>query len=429
MSFDVVEAKDSAMTAFVNNNDFNISLVEGGICAPKGFKASGIHCGIRESRKKRDLALIVSEVEASAAGCFTRNIVKGAPVLLSQRNIDNGYAQAIICNSGNANTCNANGMEIAQGMCDLVYRKLGIPSDNVIVASTGVIGQPMSLEPIANGMDELVENLFDDPSASKQAAEAIMTTDTRLKEIAIEFAIDGVPCRIGAIAKGSGMINPNMATMLCFITCDVNITPQLLQEALSADILDSFNMITVDGDTSTNDSVCIMANGRAGNPRIATKNYDYEVFCEALNTVTTYISKNMARDGEGATKLIECCAKGCISKENARIVAKSVVSSNLVKAAMFGADANWGRILCALGYGGGYIDLPRVSVDFISAKGQIHVCEKGFGVPFSEELAKEILSEDCIRILVNVGNGKYSATAWGCDLTYDYVKINGDYRT
>lgn len=428
MSYNLINSTDS-MTAFVNNSDYTMNEIEGGICAPKGFKASGIHCGIRATRTKRDLALIVSDVEASAAGAFTRNIVKGAPVIVSQKHLEDGYAQAIICNSGNANTCNANGIEIANGMCELVNKKLGIPFDNVLVASTGVIGQEMSLEPMINGMDELADNLFDDPSASKMAAEAIMTTDTRMKEIAIEFDIDGVVCRIGAIAKGSGMINPNMATMLCFVTSDVNIMPELLQKAVAEIIPETFNMVSVDGDTSTNDSVCVLANGMAGNKRISSKGYEYDVFFEALRAVMTYISKNLASDGEGATKFIECCVKGAASTEIARTLAKSVISSSLVKAAMFGADANWGRVLCAMGYGGGYIDLNRVCVDFASRKGSIRVCERGYGIPFSEELAKEILSENEIRINVIAGTGKGSATAWGCDLTYDYVKINGDYRT
>lgn len=428
MSFNLSD--ENGNIKFVNNTNFDITLVEGGVCAPHGFKASGIHCGIRASRTKRDFALIVSDVDCSAAGAFTKNVVKGAPVVLSQKNVSDGHARAIICNSGNANTCAPNGMEIARGMCRLAADKLGISEDDVLVASTGVIGQPMSMEPMEKGMDELVSNLFDDAMASKYAAEAIMTTDTRLKEIAIEFELGGKNCRIGAIAKGSGMINPNMATMLCFITTDVNIAPEILQRILSNDILDSFNMVCVDGDTSTNDTVLVLANGLAKNDRITDeKSYDFEVFSEALRSVTTYISKNLAADGEGATKLIECNIRGSISIENARKAASSVIASSLVKAAMFGADANWGRILCALGYGGAYIDVNKVSVDFASAKGVINVCKNGGAVDFSEEKAKEILLENYIAINVSIGNGKYGATAWGCDLTYDYVKINGDYRS
>ena len=401
--------------------------IEGGVCAPQGFKASGIYCGIRKNKTKKDLALIFSAVPASAAAVYTTNLVKGAPLIVTKENIKDGKAQAIICNSGNANTCNANGIEIAEQMCELIATELNINKRDVIVGSTGVIGQPLSIDPIKYGIPELVANLSD--NGSQIAAEGIMTTDTKLKEIALEFEIDGETCKIGAIAKGSGMIHPNMATMLVFITSDLNIDSALLQKALSDVVKDTFNMISVDGDTSTNDTVAIMANGLAGNDKIETENEDYHVFVKALNTVMVDLSRKIAKDGEGATKLLECKVDGAESKDIARTVAKSVICSSLTKAAMFGADANWGRILCAIGYSGAKVDVTKVDVSFKSAAGIIEVCKDGSGVDFSEEKAKEILLEDEIEILVSLHSGNASATAYGCDLTYDYVKINGDYRT
>ena len=406
-----------------------MNIIEGGICAPKGFKASGIHCGIRAGRTKRDLSLILSEKKCATAAVFTKNIVKGAPIIVTKKNIADGYAQAVICNSGNANTCNSNGIEIAEGMCELVSSKLGIPATDVVVASTGVIGEKMTLDPIAAGMDELVAALSDAKDASSIAAEGIMTTDTRLKEIAVEFEIGGKTCRLGAIAKGSGMIHPNMATMLSFITCDADIAPELLQKALSEDIVDTFNMVSVDRDTSTNDTVCIMCNGMAGNEKITSEGADYDTFCEALHTATLYISKNIARDGEGASKLLECNITGAKDKATARVLAKAIICSSLVKAAMFGADANWGREMCALGYSGAEFDINKVSIDFVSSAGKVHVCENGYGVGFSEDTAAKVLAEDSIQINIALGDGDAFATAWGCDLTYEYVKINGDYRT
>ena len=404
-----------------------MKIISGGVCAPNGFKASGIHCGIRKNKTKKDLALIVSDVQANAAAVYTTNLVKGAPLVVTKNNLNDGKAQVIICNSGNANTCNANGIEIAEGMCKLVSDELGINETDVIVGSTGVIGQPLDIEPIKNGIPALVANL--DSNGSQSAAEGIMTTDTKLKEIAIEFDIDGVTCRIGGIAKGSGMIHPNMATMLVFVTTDVNIDSALLQRALSDNIKDTFNMISVDGDTSTNDMVAIMANGRANNTQITSEDAAYNVFTQALNTLMVDLCRKIAKDGEGATKLIECKVTMADSEDVAKVVAKSVICSSLVKAAMFGSDANWGRILCAIGYSGANVDVTKVDVSFKSAKGSILVCKDGAGVPFSEELAKEILLEDEIEILVSLNSGEKSATAWGCDLTYDYVKINGDYRT
>ena len=401
--------------------------LSGGVCAAKGFKASGVHCGIRKNRTKRDLSIIVSEVPASAAAVYTQNLVKGAPLVVTKRNIANGTAQMVICNSGNANTCNANGEEIAWTMCELAGQAAGIKADDVIVASTGVIGQPLPIEPIAAGVAPLVAALSD--HGSTEAAEGIMTTDTRLKEVAVSFTAGGVECHLGGIAKGSGMIHPNMATMLVFLTCDAAISPALLQKALSADAQDSFNMISIDGDTSTNDMVCILANGMAGNAPITEENEDYDAFCEALKEVTTTLCRAIAKDGEGATRLLTCIVEGGKTVRDAKLAAKSVVCSSLLKAAIFGSDANWGRVLCALGYSGADIDVHAVDVTFRSVKGEIAVCKNGSSVDFSEEKAKEILLEDEIDVLVTLHDGDAAATAWGCDLTYDYVKINGDYRT
>lgn len=403
-----------------------MNYIEGGVCAAKGFKASGVHCGIRKQTTKKDLALIVSEIPAAAAAVYTQNLVKGAPIYVTKENISDGKAMAIICNSGNANTCNANGIEIAEQMCELTQKFTGINKKDVIVASTGVIGQPLSIEPIAEGMDALVKGLGDN---SDDAAQAIMTTDTVKKEIAVEFELDGKKCVIGGIAKGSGMIHPNMATMLVFVTTDVSISSAMLQKALRNDVKNSFNMISVDGDTSTNDMVCVMANGLAGNKEINDEGEDFEIFKKALNEVTVNLCRKIAGDGEGATKLLECIVSGAKSDSEAKGAAKSVICSSLLKAAMFGADANWGRVLCALGYSGENLDVNKIDVRFKSDKGEILVCKKGAGVDFSEEKAKEILLEKEIQILVDLNDGQYSATAWGCDLTYDYVRINGDYRS
>lgn len=404
-----------------------MKIIEGGVCAAKGFLASGVHCGIRKNKEKRDIALIYSEKKATAAAVYTTNKVKGAPLTVTKNNIADGYAQAVICNSGNANTCNANGIEIAEKMCDLVGKELNIDAGDVVVASTGVIGQPLNIEPIANGIPMLKSQLSRD--GSKNAAEGIMTTDTRLKELSLSFDIDGVECKIGGIAKGSGMIHPNMATMLVFITTDCNISSAMLQKALSTDIQSTFNMVSVDGDTSTNDMVTILANGMAGNNEITEENEAYKSFMEALNTLTVYLCRKIAGDGEGATKLLECEVEGAYDEQNAKIIAKSVICSSLVKSAMFGSDANWGRVLCAIGYSGANVDVNKVFVSFKSNKGEIIVCENGAGVDFSEEIAKEILLEDEITIKIKLGDGDGKAVAWGCDLTYDYVRINGDYRT
>ncbi len=404
-----------------------MKIIEGGVCAAKGFKASGVHCGIRKNRTKKDLALIYSETKAKAAAVYTTNLVKGAPLLVTKSNIADGMAQAVICNSGNANTCNANGVEVAETMCKMLADKLNIAANDVVVASTGVIGQPLNLEPIEAGIPSLVDNLSE--NGGNDAAEAILTTDLVKKEIAVEFEIGGKICHIGGIAKGSGMIHPNMATMLVFITTDACISSEMLQKALSTDIAATFNMISVDGDTSTNDMVTILANGMAGNNEITAEGEDFDAFMKALNTVNVYLCRSIAGDGEGASKLLECRVEGAKDNETAKTVAKSVICSSLLKAAMFGADANWGRVLCAIGYSGADVDVNKIDVAFRSPKGTIEVCKNGAGVDFSEEKAKEILLEKEIEILVSAGNGNGKATAWGCDLTYDYVKINGDYRT
>ena len=401
--------------------------IEGGVCAAKGFTAAGVHCGVRKNKEKKDLALVYSPVRCAAAAVYTRNLVKGAPIAVTKANIADGYAHAIVCNSGNANTCNANGIEIAEGMCALTAGALGIDAGDVIIASTGVIGQQLSLEPFTGGIPACAALLAEDGNAN--AAEAIMTTDTAKKEAAYAFEIGGMECHIGGMAKGSGMIHPNMATMLVFITTDCAISPAMLQKALSSIVDDTFNMISIDGDTSTNDTCAVMASGMAGNAIIDSEGADYDAFCAALYAVMRELSRCIAADGEGASKLLECTVSGASDLETARTAAKAVICSSLVKAAMFGSDANWGRVLCAVGYCGRELDVNKIDVDFESSAGRIAVCRMGAGVDFSEETAKEILLQDEIRILVNLNSGTEAATAWGCDLTYDYVKINGDYRT
>lgn len=404
-----------------------MNKIAGGVCAAKGFLASGIHCGIRKNKTKKDLALIYSEKRASAAAVYTTNLVKGAPLTVTRENISDGFAQAVICNSGNANTCNANGIEIAEEMSALAASALGIAAEDVVVASTGVIGQPLSIAPIAAGLPELVAGLSDNGSGT--AAEGIMTTDTVRKEVAVEFTLGGKTCRLGGIAKGSGMIHPNMATMLVFLTTDAAISPAMLQKALSGDIANTFNMLSIDGDTSTNDMVTILANGLAGNPEVTEEGEDFTAFMQALNSVTIALCRKIAGDGEGATKLLECKVTGAADLATAKTVAKSVICSSLLKAAMFGADANWGRVLCAIGYSGADVDVNKVDVAFSSPAGTVAVCKDGAGLNFSEEKAKQVLLEKEIEILVELNSGDAASTAWGCDLTYDYVRINGDYRT
>ena len=404
-----------------------IKQIEGGVCAAKGFTASGMYCGIRKKNKKNDLALIFSKVPAHAAAVYTTNLVKGAPLTVTKNHIADGIAQAVLCNSGNANTCNSDGIEIAEKMSSLAAEKLGISKDDMVIASTGVIGQKLNITPIANGMDKLVSLLSE--TGEDEAAKAIMTTDTVMKKVAVEFEIDGKTCRMGGIAKGSGMIHPNMATMLVFLTTDAAISAAMLQKALSHDVKKTFNMLSVDGDTSTNDMVAILANGLAGNGEITEEGPAFDTFMKALNTITIALCRSIAGDGEGATKLLECDVTGAADEKTAAVVAKSVITSSLLKAAMFGADANWGRVLCAIGYSGADLDVNKVDVAFQSAKGILPVCKNGAGVDFSEEFAKEVLLEKEITILVELNSGRAGATAWGCDLTYDYVKINGDYRS
>ncbi|MBQ7444496.1 MAG: bifunctional glutamate N-acetyltransferase/amino-acid acetyltransferase ArgJ [Clostridia bacterium] len=401
--------------------------IDGGICAATGFTAAGTHCGIRKSRTKNDIALIFSEKRAAAASVYTQNLVKGAPIAVTKKNISDGYAQAVIVNSGNANTCNSNGVYIAEETCRLTGEALGIPAEDIVVASTGVIGQQMFIDPFVKGIPELVKLLSKD--GCDAATEGIMTTDTVRKQAAVETEISGKKVTVGGIAKGSGMIHPNMATMLVFITSDCAISPKMLQKALSAIVKRTFNMISVDGDTSTNDMCTVLANGMAGNEYIDVEGRDYDAFYEALYKVMEDLSRKIASDGEGASRLIECVVKGARDYDTCAVAAKAVIGSSLVKAAMFGADANWGRVLCALGYSGADLDITKISVAFESPAGHIDVCEGGFGVDFSEELAKKILTEKEILILVKAGDTDAEARAFGCDLTYDYVKINGDYRT
>ncbi|MBQ4617494.1 MAG: bifunctional glutamate N-acetyltransferase/amino-acid acetyltransferase ArgJ [Clostridia bacterium] len=401
--------------------------IEGGVTAPKGFTASGVHCGIRRNRTKRDLALIVSDRPASGAAVYTQNLVKGAPLTVTRQHLENGTARAIIVNSGIANTCAADGIEKAEAMCRLAADALQLDVDDVLVASTGVIGPSIVLDPIEKGIPALVAELSKEGGTN--AAEAIMTTDTVKKEFAYTVTLGGVDCVLGGIAKGSGMIAPNMATMLCFLTTDAAIDSRLLDEALHEVVGDTFNMLSVDGDTSTNDNVILLANGAAGNRPITEKDADYKTFVEALHALCADLCRRLAKDGEGATKLLETKVYGAATVEDARTVARSVNRSSLLKAAMFGADANWGRVLCAIGYSGAKVDVTGVRVRFLSRAGEITVCENGAGIPFDEDVAKTVLTEDEIVIEITLSDGEAAAVAYGCDLTYDYVKINGDYRT
>ncbi len=404
-----------------------IKEIQGGICAPKGYKAAGTHCGIRYSSDKKDLMMIVSDVTADAAGVYTTNKVKGAPITVTKENISDGKASLIVCNSGNANTCAPDGEAVAKRICAIAAEAAGKNAGDVIVASTGVIGEPMAITPFEEGIPVLAQNLSSD--GSSDAAAAIMTTDTVKKEIAIEFELGGKTCRIGCIAKGSGMIHPDMATMLCFITTDAAVSYEMLRKALSDDVKDSFNQMSVDGDTSTNDMAMIMANGMAGNALITAEGEDYDAFCEALAYVTRYTAMKLASDGEGAGKLIICELRGAPDKDTARKVSRSVVSSSLLKAAIFGEDANWGRVLCAIGYTDADFSADKVDVIMKSANGSVTVCLDSRYTPHSEEEAAKILAADEIIIDVDLKDGDASSTAWGCDLTYDYVKINGDYRS
>ena len=406
----------------------NFKYIEGGVTAPNGFLDSGIYCGIKKGSLKKDLALIYSEVPATASGMFTKNKVKGAPIYVCKNHLSNKKAQAIIINSGNANTCNGDdGLSKAKKMASLQARALNLKADDVLVASTGVIGVPLNIDAIKDGIPLLTEKLS--KKGNKDAASAIMTTDTFMKEFAAEFYIGDTKITIGKIAKGSGMIEPNMGTMLSFITTDLSISPELLDEALKTTVNVTYNRVSVDGDTSTNDSIFILANGQANNPTITEKNKDYDTFVEVLKTINTAMAKNIAKDGEGATKLLECQISGAATEKDAVIFGKSVINSSLVKTAMFGSDANWGRILCALGYANSKFNPEKVDVSFESCKGEILVCKNGSSVGFDEDKAKEILSQNEIIIKVDLSEGKSSAYVWGCDLSYEYVKINGDYRS
>ena len=404
-----------------------MTFINGGVTAPKGFRAAGIHCGIRKNKNKKDLALIVSDVKTAAAAVHTQNLVKGAPNTVTARHLENGTAQAVICNSGIANTCAFDGVEKAVGMAKLAAAALNIDPSDVIVGSTGVIGPSIDLAPIEAGLPELAAALS--YKGSGEAAEAILTTDTVKKEIAIEFTLGGKICVLGGIAKGSGMIAPNMATLLCFLTTDAAVSADMLRQALAETVGDTFNMLSVDGDTSTNDMVTVMANGMAGNAPVTEKGADYAAFIEALNAICVEFCRVLAADGEGASKLLECAVSGAVSITDAKLVAKAVIGSSLVKAAMFGADANSGRVLCAIGYAGAAVDVSKVDVAFGSTAGRIEVCKDGAILLIDEDLAKKILTEKEILIDIRLHDGEVAAKAWGCDLTYDYVKINGDYRS
>ena len=407
-----------------------LNFVDGGVCAPQGFQAAGIHVGVKtHATWKKDVALIVSDVDCAASAVFTKNVVKAAPIHVDKAYLADGHARAIIANSGNANACAPHGEENAVKMCAAAAQAIGCKTEDVLVSSTGVIGQTLNVQVIEEGVPELYAALNHTAAASDAAAHAIMTTDTVKKEAAVETVVGGKTVRIGGIAKGSGMIHPNMGTMLCFLTTDCAISPELLKAALLETANVSFNRISVDGDTSTNDSCIVLANGLAGNAAIAEKGKDYAAFLAAMQALCTELAKKMASDGEGAKHLITCTVSGAASEESAETIAKSVISSTLTKAAIFGADANWGRVLCAMGYSGETFDPDRVDVRFASAAGEVAVCEKGRGLDFDEDLAKKILTEHDVEILIAMGEGSGQCTCWGCDITYDYIKINGDYRT
>ena len=407
-----------------------LKYIEGGVCAAQGFRAAGIHVGVKtHAAWKKDVALIVSDVDCAAAAMFTTNVVKAAPIHVDRKHLADGKARAIVANSGNANACAPQGDENAIKMCAAAAKAIGCPPEDVLVSSTGVIGQTLKVQVIEEGMPALYEALDHSVEASDAAAHAIMTTDTVKKEVAVETVIGGKTVRMGGIAKGSGMIHPNMGTMLCFLTTDCAISPAMIRAALKEVVCKTFNRISVDGDTSTNDSCIVLANGLAGNVEITEQGADYRAFTEALMTLCTELARKMASDGEGAKHLITCTVTGAADEKTAETVARSVISSTLTKAAIFGADANWGRVLCAMGYSGAEFDPETVDVSFASAAGDIAVCEKGRGLPFDEDLAKKILTEHDVEIRISMGTGAGTATCWGCDITYDYIKINGDYRT
>lgn len=405
------------------------SYLEGGICAAEGFVANGINCGINPDREKNDLGMVYSETSCNAAAVYTQNKVKGAPILVTQKHLEktNGKAKAVIVNSKNANTCNANGIEVAEATCELLAKEMGIAADEVIVASTGVIGMPLEIEPFASGIPELVKGLSRE--GNEEAAKAIMTTDTVKKEVAVEFVIQGRKCRLGGMAKGSGMIHPNMATTLNFITTDAAVSAEMLRKALGEVVQVTYNCLSVDGDTSTNDMVSVMANGLAGNNEICEENEDYRIFKQALYIVMLNMTKMLAADGEGASKFLECTCSGAKDRETATAVAKSVVRSNLIKCMVFGEDANCGRVLCAIGYADAEFDVDKVNVELASPAGAVATYRDGVAIGYSEEFAAKVLAEDEIYINIDLQQGDASAKAWGCDLTYDYVKINAEYRS
>lgn len=406
----------------------NFKEIEGGVVAPKGFLASGVHCGMRRNKTKRDLSIILSDVLCNSACVYTTNKLQGAPIKVTKENLKNGKAKAIVCNSGNANTCNKNGIEIAKEICDLVANELNINKDDVIVASTGVIGEEFPIEPIKLGIPKLKKQITKDIVGNKYASDGILTMDLISKTTAIEFMLDGKLCKIGTIAKGSGMIHPNMATTLCFITTDVNISSKMLQKALSLSVNKSFNMISVDGDTSCNDMVSILASGLAGNNEINYENENFDIFCKALDFITDKMAKLVATDGEGATKVLVVNIKGAENDESAKIIAKTVSTSTLVKTSMFGIDANWGRIICAVGYSDTEIDMNKVCVEFVSKNGSLLVCKDGYGVPYEYDIAKNILDTDEVFINITVGNGSGNAVSYGCDFSYDFIKISANYK-
>lgn len=407
-----------------------MGFIDGGVCAPQGFQASGVICGIRPNPQKNDLALVCSDYPCTAAGVFTKNQVKAAPVILDMETVKHGKARAIIANSGIANCCAEDCEANAKRMQTLAAEKLNLLEEEVLVCSTGIIGQRLNIEAIEKGLPSLIDALTHSSEGSESAAMAIMTTDTVKKEQAYETTIHDVKVKIGAITKGSGMIHPNMGTMLCFATTDCAISAEMLRKALKRACDVSFNRITVDGDMSTNDSFLIMANGQAGNPEITEENEDFESFVAALTSVSKDLARRMAADGEGAKHLITCTVSGAETEKDAETIAKSVISSSLTKAAIFGNDANWGRVIAAMGYSGVVFDPELVDISFRSEAGEILVCEKGHGLAFDEDLATKILSKDEVEILCTIcGEGNGEATCWGCDLTYDYVQINGDYRS
>ena len=407
-----------------------VSWIDGGVCAAQGFRAAGLHVGVKTHNvNKKDVALIVSDADCAAAAVFTTNVVKAAPIHVTKAHLANGRARAVVANSGNANACAPLGEENAKRMCAAAAKAIGCGAEDVLVCSTGVIGQTLRVNVIEEGMEELASLLERSGAASDAAAHAIMTTDTVKKEAAVETTVGGKTVRIGGIAKGSGMIHPNMGTMLCFITTDCAISPEMIREALVDTAHVSFNRISVDGDTSTNDTCLVLANGLAGNETITGEGEDYAAFLEALKALCVRLARMMAKDGEGARHLITCTVSGAKDEESAQTIAKSVISSTLTKAAIFGCDANWGRVLCAMGYSGEEFDPDKVDVAFASAAGEIPVCRQGRGLDFDEDLAKRILTEDEVEIRVRMGEGDAACTCWGCDITYDYIKINGDYRT